>query len=70
MSIIIRCVLTLVLLLVTPFTDDATNLFLRENGNEILKAMLPQLQKKLSQEFSKIGNSLLKHVPTEDFLRA
>lgn len=56
--------------MVTPFTDDATNLFLRENGNEILKAMLPQLQKKLSQEFSKIGNSLLKHVPTEDFLRA
>lgn len=52
-----------------PLADDATNLFLRENGQEILKAMLPQLQKKLSQEFSKIGNALLKHVPTEDFLR-
>lgn len=44
-------------------------MFLRENGNEILKAMLPQLQKKLSIEFSKIGNSLLKHVPIEDFLK-
>lgn len=31
--------------------------------------MLPQLQKKLSQEFSKIANALLKHVPTEEFLR-
>lgn len=51
------------------FTDEATNLFLRENGNEILKAMLPQLQKKLANEFTKIGNSLLKHVPIEDFLR-
>lgn len=50
-------------------TDDATNLFLRENGKEILQAMLPQLQKKLSQEFSKIGNALLKHVPIEDFLK-
>lgn len=44
-------------------------MFLRENGKEILQAMLPQLQKKLSQEFSKIGNALLKHVPIEDFLK-
>ncbi|CAO1422386.1 unnamed protein product [Diamesa tonsa] len=47
---------------------EATNLFLKENGQEILKAMQPQLQKKLSSEFKKIGNQLLKHVPRENFL--
>lgn len=52
------------------FSDEATNLFLRENGNEIVKAMQPQLQKKLSVEFSNIANALLTHVPIEDFLRA
>ena len=47
---------------------EATNLFLRENGIEVLKAMQPQLQKKLSVEFSGIANQLLKHVPRESFL--
>lgn len=47
---------------------EATNLFLRENGIEVLKAMQPQLQKKLSVEFSGIANQLLKHVPREAFL--
>jgi hypothetical protein len=50
-------------------TDEATNLFLRENGHEILKAMQPQLQKKLSSEFIGIGNTLLKNVPRNNFLR-
>ena len=48
--------------------DEATNLFLKENGHEILKAMQPQLQKKLSSEFSGIANQLLKHVPREKFI--
>lgn len=48
--------------------SEATNLFLRENGHEVLKAMQPQLQKKLSVEFSGIANQLLKHVPIEKFL--
>lgn len=47
---------------------EATNLFLRENGIEVLKAMQPQLQKKLSSEFQGIANQLLKHVPREAFL--
>lgn len=47
---------------------EATNLFLRENGIEVLKAMQPQLQKKLSVEFAGIANQLLKHVTREAFL--
>lgn len=47
---------------------EATNLFLRENGIEVLRAMQPQLQKKLSVEFTGIANQLLKHVPRESFL--
>lgn len=49
-------------------TAEATNLFLRENGSEVLRAMQPQLQKKLSLEFAGIANQLLKHVPREAFL--
>uniref|UniRef100_A0A1B0CU13 Uncharacterized protein n=2 Tax=Lutzomyia longipalpis TaxID=7200 RepID=A0A1B0CU13_LUTLO len=48
---------------------EATNLFLRENGHEVVKAMQPQLQKKLSIEFMRIANQLLKHVSIEQFLR-
>lgn len=47
---------------------EATNLFLRENGLEVLKAMQPQLQKKLSVKFASIANQLLTHVPIENFL--
>ncbi|CRK87802.1 CLUMA_CG001541, isoform A [Clunio marinus] len=47
---------------------EATNLFLKENGHEILKAMQPQLQKKLSAEFTGISNTLLDHVPRNNFL--
>jgi Haemolymph juvenile hormone binding protein (JHBP) len=47
---------------------EATNLFLKENGGEVLNAMKPQLQKKLSTEFAGIANALLKHVPIEKFL--
>jgi hypothetical protein len=43
-------------------------LFLKENGGEVLNAMKPQLQDKLSTEFAGIANSLLKHVPIEKFL--
>lgn len=47
---------------------EATNLFLRENGLEVLKAMQPQLQKKLAVKFASIANQLLTHVPIENFL--
>ncbi|XP_044728085.1 uncharacterized protein LOC123291745, partial [Chrysoperla carnea] len=47
---------------------EATNLFLRENGNEVLKAMTPQLRKKLSVVFQNIANQLLTHVPVQTFL--
>ena len=47
---------------------EATNLFLRENGQEVLKVMEPQLKKKLSALFAGIVNQLLRHVPVEVFL--
>lgn len=42
---------------------EATNLFLRENGHEVLKAMMPQLRGKLANVFKRIANQLLTHVP-------
>lgn len=42
---------------------EAINLFLRENGQEVLKLMEPQLKKKLSALFAGIVNQLLRHVP-------
>lgn len=47
---------------------EATNIFLRDNGQEVLKAMDPQLKRKLSVLFSEIVNQLLRHVPIETFL--
>ncbi|CAG2068254.1 unnamed protein product, partial [Timema podura] len=47
---------------------EATNLFLRENGHEVLKVMMPQLRTKLETIFVQVCNSLLKHVPTQMFL--
>jgi len=46
---------------------EATNLFLRENGQEVLKAMLPQLKAQLSKEFMRIVNQLLVNVPVSLF---
>ncbi|CAD6236471.1 GSCOCG00008200001-RA-CDS [Cotesia congregata] len=48
--------------------SEATNIFLRDNGQEVLKAMEPQLKRKLSVLFSGIVNQLLRHVPIETFL--
>ncbi|XP_053694808.1 uncharacterized protein LOC128742462 [Sabethes cyaneus] len=47
---------------------EATNLFLKENGNEVLRALQPQLQKKLSAEFMGISNQLLENVPLNSFI--
>lgn len=47
---------------------EATNLFLRENGHEVLKAMMPQLRQKLSDVFKGISNQLLTHVPIDMLL--
>nr|AGM32112.1 juvenile hormone binding protein domain protein [Coptotermes formosanus] len=47
---------------------EATNLFLRENGHEVLKAMMPQLRQKLSDVFQGIANQLLTHVSTDVLL--
>uniref|UniRef100_A0A2M4BYP3 Putative hemolymph juvenile hormone binding protein n=1 Tax=Anopheles marajoara TaxID=58244 RepID=A0A2M4BYP3_9DIPT len=48
---------------------EATNLFLKENGHEVLRALQPQLQKKLSAEFTGIANQLLDNVPIHYFLQ-
>ncbi|XP_058447871.1 uncharacterized protein LOC131428172 [Malaya genurostris] len=47
---------------------EATNLFLKENGNEVLRALQPQLQKKLSAEFLSISHQLMDNVPLSAFL--
>lgn len=49
------------------FLAQAINLFLRENGMEVFKVMLPQLKKKLSGLFMGISNQLLSHVPLDMF---
>ncbi|XP_018574767.1 uncharacterized protein LOC108913665 [Anoplophora glabripennis] len=46
---------------------QAINLFLRENGMEVFKVMLPQLKKKLSGLFMGISNQLLTNVPLDTF---
>ncbi|XP_060518411.1 uncharacterized protein LOC132697136 [Cylas formicarius] len=46
---------------------EAINLFLRENGQEVFKIMLPQLKKKLATLFMSISNKLLTNVPLEVF---
>ncbi|XP_017780966.1 PREDICTED: uncharacterized protein LOC108565831 [Nicrophorus vespilloides] len=46
---------------------EAMNLFLRENGQEVVKAMLPQLRRKLSNLFQSISNQLLTHLPVDIF---
>ncbi|XP_030766672.1 uncharacterized protein LOC115890546 [Sitophilus oryzae] len=46
---------------------EAINLFLRENGHEVFKVMLPQLRKKLAGLFMGISNKLLMHVPLDVF---
>jgi hypothetical protein len=52
-----------------PFVSaEATNLFLRENGHEVLKAMMPQLRHKLAEVFKGISNQLLTHVSTDILL--
>lgn len=43
------------------------NLFLRENGQEVLHVMTPQLRNKLSSLFMSISNQLLTHVPVDVF---
>jgi hypothetical protein len=52
-----------------PFVSvEATNLFLREYGHEVLKAMMPQLRHKLADVFKGIANQLLTHVSTDILL--
>jgi len=46
---------------------EATNLFLRENGQEVLQVMMPQLRSKLAAIFKRIVNQLLTHVPADTF---
>lgn len=46
---------------------EAMNLFLRENGIEVVKVMQPQLRKKLSGLFQSIANQLLAHIPVDIF---
>lgn len=48
-------------------TVEATNLFLRQNGQIVLEIMQPQLQTKLATEFKQIANHLLDRVPRDWF---
>ncbi|RZF35183.1 hypothetical protein LSTR_LSTR012621 [Laodelphax striatellus] len=50
--------------------NEAINLFLRENGEEVIRIMMPQLRTKLAGVFKKIANQLLKHVNLETFLKS
>ncbi|XP_013098262.1 protein takeout [Stomoxys calcitrans] len=50
-----------------PILLEATNLFLRDNARIVLEAMQPQMQKKLANEFGKLANQFLKHVPRDWF---
>lgn len=52
------------------FAAEATNLFLRENGHEVLKAMIPQLKRKLSDVFMHIGNQIFDRVPLQQMYLA
>ncbi|PSN50118.1 hypothetical protein C0J52_04723 [Blattella germanica] len=47
---------------------EATNMFLRHNGHEVLRAIKPQLRLQLSEVFLEISNQLLSHVPIDMFL--
>lgn len=49
------------------FTAEATNLFLRENGEVVLRVMMPQLKVKLAGVFMRVANQLLSNVPIEVF---
>lgn len=49
------------------FLVEATNLFLRQNGQIVLEIMQPQLQRKLATEFKQIANHLLDTVPRDWF---
>ena len=44
-------------------------MFLKQNGGEVIKAMQPQLEKKIASEFVRIANSLVDKVPIEDFYK-
>lgn len=46
---------------------EATNLFLRENGHEVLKVMMPQLRVKIVNIFTDIINQLLANIPSNLF---
>lgn len=48
---------------------DATNLFLKQNGLEVIKAMQSQLEKKIASEFERISNDLIDKVPVNDFYK-
>ncbi|XP_052125440.1 uncharacterized protein LOC113215635 [Frankliniella occidentalis] len=48
---------------------EATNLFLRSNGHEVLEAMMPQLRLKLAEVFMSIANKLLAKVPVQYLVR-
>lgn len=66
---LITHVLHYFLLRFIPSTADATNLFLKQNGHEVIKAMQPQLEKKIASEFERISNSLIDKVPVDDFYK-
>lgn len=47
---------------------EATNLFLKENGQEVLKVMMPQLKVKIANQIKKVVNHVLQNVPATELL--
>lgn len=48
---------------------EATNLFLRSNGHEVLEAIMPQLRVKIAEVFMGLANRLLAKVPVQYLVR-
>lgn len=48
---------------------EATNLFLRSNGHEVLEAMMPQLRVKIAEVFMGLANRLFTKVPVQHLVR-
>ncbi|KAI5693882.1 hypothetical protein M8J76_010514 [Diaphorina citri] len=47
---------------------EATNLFLKENGQEVLKVMMPQLKVKIANQIKKVVNHVLQNVAAKELL--
>jgi Haemolymph juvenile hormone binding protein (JHBP). len=54
--------------ILSSFPVEATNLFLKENGQEVLKVMMPQLKVKIANQIKKVVNHVLQNVAAKELL--